>query len=234
MGTPCRSGVTFYLPVSDLKNFEKDYQALVTAKQNTAKEITNILNGGSSIETANGLSVGQELPVPSWQWVDVQNSAVQRFRDGTQLLQRDDTCGISEGGKIKILGFLSDQETALLSYTAPRPQVGTPCPSGVIFLSDSKKLKNYSEAYESVLTKRAALVAAIQSILSGQSQQQSLGSFVVGQSIKVRSWSWQTVAVETTQTFINATSKLAFEDSCGMVEGGIVTILGFFPTRHER
>lgn len=216
-GTSCETGDRFYLSTSELSHFEQDYQNLISAKQNIAQEIAAILKGKSSIQSSSGLSVGDELPVPGWEWVNVENSV------------NGGRCGIAEGGKVKILGFLADRTTALVSYTGPNNSMGTHCPSGVIFLSDSKVLANYSSMYERVIFERATLVAGIELILSGKSKQRPLGNLAVGQTIKVLSWSWQTVAVETSQSYSNRRARLAFEDVCGIEEGGTVTILGFLP-----
>lgn len=74
------------------------------------------------------------LPVPAWQWVTVANEAPlpQYATNGSWILVAGETCGIEPGGTVVVLA--EDTEGALVRYTAPRPMVGTPCPTGTEFL----------------------------------------------------------------------------------------------------
>jgi hypothetical protein len=74
-------------------------------------------------------------PISRWEWVDVVNErgVRQDYRNATITLKANDTCGIEEGGTVRVLG--TKDNDVLVEYTAPRPPLGTPCPSGVQLLT---------------------------------------------------------------------------------------------------
>jgi hypothetical protein len=86
---------------------------------------------------------GQSYPVAEWRWIDIVNPTpvTQQYSNATRPLSADDTCGIQEKGTVTVLA--SEDGTALVRYTAPGPQMGTPCPSGVMFLIPQSELETW-------------------------------------------------------------------------------------------
>lgn len=89
-----------------------------------------------------GFVIDQTVEVPEWRWVDVVNTTgiTQRFANGERTLKFGDACGIKEGGILTVRGF--DGDWVLVSYQAPSPQIGTPCPTGTVFFIHHEDLAN--------------------------------------------------------------------------------------------
>jgi hypothetical protein len=128
--------------VENLASWEEQYKERISGENSVRDAVSRILSGKTGTKSvvvgSRMYQVGDKITVPSWQWVEVLNkeSVKQEFSNGAAPLRFKDTCGIEPGGFIEVLGFHVEQGTteALVKYTAPGKPVGTPCPTGVIFL----------------------------------------------------------------------------------------------------
>ena len=123
----------------------------------------------------SGLSINQEIPVPEDEWVElardvinpyyvqtnfenVSNSFAMTRKERAKLMRENQTqvideagtrCIIEKRGRLKILGFSSDKQFALLENLDGRR--GSPCPSGAVFLMDVEKLATFEKKYEEII-----------------------------------------------------------------------------------
>jgi len=98
--------------------------------------------------SAQAQNIGDTATVPGWRWVDVANtrSVTQHFAGSDRELIYGDTCGIESGGTVDVIAV--DDERLLLSYTAPSAQLGTPCPSGVVFFVSKDEFLGMTQKYD--------------------------------------------------------------------------------------
>lgn len=82
---------------------------------------------------------GDMFNVPSWKWVDCENSS------------DCDKCGIEYGGTVKVVGEY-DKETVLCRYyNKDRQHInGTPCVSGTLFLIRKSELLNFNKEHAEI------------------------------------------------------------------------------------
>jgi len=81
----------------------------------------------------------QEKTVHNWEWVYCMNpeGIMQHYSNGNSMLSPGDSCGIEENGTIKIVAEIKNYY--LVEYKSPEKQLGTPCPSGTLFLISKEK-----------------------------------------------------------------------------------------------
>lgn len=98
----------------------------------------------SVVTTASSVpvTIGSTAIIPKWEWVEVVNTnpVKQFFSNGTFLLKKGETCGVEVGGLITVVKVLEDSNL-LVKYTAPDAPMGTPCPSGVLYILNEKDFK---------------------------------------------------------------------------------------------
>jgi hypothetical protein len=112
----------------------------------------------------------QHATVGEWEWVTVVNTLplAQGYSNGTHPVSAGDTCGIEPGGTVRLLG--SDAEGVLLEYTAPGTPMGTPCPSGVRFLTSHAHFQGMTATYMAGQAAAQATKERVQRLLNqGQS-----------------------------------------------------------------
>jgi hypothetical protein len=103
-------------------------------------EVEKILGGKSDVKEVKvgekTLKVGDTALISKWEWVDVMNLTPVKSANSTFVFKERgwfDSCGVDDGGTIKILGFTDDKARALVEYTTPRgaEAAGTKAPSGI-------------------------------------------------------------------------------------------------------
>lgn len=102
------------------------------------------------------------IPVPEWEWVEVVNSVLQKYSNGSRQLGPGETCGIEYSGKLVELS--AEAGTVLVRYSAPGISIGTSCPDGVRFLISRTQLDSMTAAYIEVAhakTERLNLIARL-------------------------------------------------------------------------
>jgi hypothetical protein len=139
-GTMAPSGVGLFLPVEEVARMPERNAGVRAERARLKAQVEKITTGKSTVREVEfdgkNWKVGDTKPVTGWQWVTVMNltpvegdRSLYRFQDKGEL----DTCGVSEGGTLKVLGFTDDREQALVEYRAPAGSraAGTMAPSGI-------------------------------------------------------------------------------------------------------
>lgn len=224
-----------------LKKIETETQKL---RSDFDKHIQAKMDEEKSKQGPTALAVGQKIMVPGWQWVEMTKSTRQEFRNGSKLLAKGDRCGIQEGATVAILGFSKDEQHALVEYSLEETSYGTPCPSGAEFFLTVKDLSTFDERYREITAKRKAEAEEVDLILEGKSTLKSVDVFTVSQTVPVRSWIWVDVVKPISQEFRSVnlggwqTPDSAIlspgprkNGTCGIEEGGELSILGFSSDR---
>lgn len=110
--------------------------------------MTLLLVAASNVATAEE----EFFLVPEWDWVEIVNFAQREFSNGSQQIGPRDTCGIEYGGELHPVS--SEGDVVLVEYKAPGFPMGTPCPSGVMFLTSWARLDEMTEQYVDETAKR--------------------------------------------------------------------------------
>ena len=177
-------------------------------------------------------TTGERHKVPAWQWVDLIEPVMNSYSNGRS---ETDHCGIKMGGEVEVLHFTKDETQALVEYTSPGDDLGTPCPSGAKFFLNVSQLNTMNTEYENNIAYIEAVKKSVDLIISGEGLQ-SVGDFSAGDTFKVPGWQWvspmlpienqyRSVSLGNWQT--PSSGFLGFGDSCGIKMGGEVRILGF-------
>lgn len=93
-------------------------------KYKARKLMVNNILSGATIQSHNGLNVGDEFGINYWSWVIVE-SPIGKFREL-------DLCRITPGNSVSLLGFWVEQKQILFTYQG----LGTDyaeCPNGTLF-----------------------------------------------------------------------------------------------------
>lgn len=90
----------------------------------------------SNLLATLAIALGSSFPVPSWQWVDVLNTAPVSNVNITYSY--GDRCGIEPGGSVAVLD--SDEDRILVRYYSDVAKAGTSCPNDAIFWVEKRDL----------------------------------------------------------------------------------------------
>ena len=217
-GTSCPPGAIFFLAVDELREFDERYEMFLEKERLRDKMVQTILLRDEDLpKEVEGLSIGQIVNIPEWQWVDV----VKRVIDETDkdYLEKGDSCGIQRGEQLEILGFSNDAKLALVENDT-RDSGGTPCPTGAIFFLAVDELKEFDERYEMFLELERFRDNLVETILSGdEALPKEVEGLYVGQVVNIPDWRWVGVVKD-----IKYVEK---GDVCGIKEGWTLKILGF-------
>ncbi len=118
---------------------------------------------------ASGLSPrvgrGEWARVPEWEWVDPVNFPLrQEFSNGSREMSEGDSCGIKKGGQIDVLS--SEDGTLLVLYGAPGKPMGTPCPSGTMFLTSREHFDTFEPRFIAELVRLGERDALIKRLMA--------------------------------------------------------------------
>lgn len=113
----CRPGAKFEFPSAELATFRSKYEKHVEEEAIFREEIRDILSGRSQIHSVETLTQGDVLQVGDYELVlDIYGVYTTR-----EIIRAGVECGSEEGSSVEILGFLSDEQHALVEQTSTGP-----------------------------------------------------------------------------------------------------------------
>jgi hypothetical protein len=170
-------------------------------------------------------STAKTALVPQASWITVFNEepVVQEYSNGTSLLHAGDACITDFGATVTVVDEV--QEGALLvEYEAPRLQLGTTCPTGVLFLLAEEEFNQMTELYYHKFFAMEVEKTSVEQILHDN---------YFGQETDAGEWEWVDVVnlEPVVQQFSNGPSELVYGDSCGIGSdvgnpGGTIRVRG--------
>ena len=229
VGTPCPRGAMFFIDTEELAVFDDLYEEYLRLEGVQDDFVDQILsNIGKPPFQAFGVSVDQTIRVPKWKWVNVVERVESNYTNGPAMLEKGESCGIQEGGELRVLSFSPDSSAALVENLTGGP--GTSCPTGVKFVISAEELAGFDDLYEENLRLEGIQDNLVDQILSdtGERPSQVFG-ISVDQTIRVPGWKWVNVAESIRNNYTNGTAMLEKGKSCGLQEGGELRVLGFSP-----
>ncbi len=218
VGASCSAGVLFFLAVDELKTFDESYEMILKQEQARDEMVGAILSGSKDLpKEVEGLSIGQIVNIPGWQWVNVVKDI--------EYVEKEDSCGIQKGGQLEILGFSYGADLVLVENKTGG--AGTPCPEGALFfLTVDDELKTFDESYEMILKQEQARDKMVETILSGSKDlPKEVEGLSIGQIVNIPGWQWVNVVKDIVDE--NDSYTLEKGESCGIQKGGQLEILGF-------
>ena len=202
--------------------------------------VEKILSGTDDLPTqVAGLSINKSIKVPEWQWVDIVKPIMNQFRgisitnqysNASAMLEKGESCGIKYGGSVEILGFSPEGEKALLEYSSPGDDLGTPCPSEAVFFLSTEELASFEERYAERVHREEQRDALVEKILSGANDLPTqVADLSVNEATHIPEWQWINVVKPIENQYSNGFSMLEKGENCGIQGGGSIAILGFSP-----
>ena len=231
LGTPCPSGALFFISTEELASFEERYAERVHREEQRDALVEKILSGADDLPTqVASLSVNEAINVPGWQWVDVVKPIMNHYSNGSSMLEKGENCGIKYEGSVEILGFSPEGEKALLEYSSPGDDLGTPCPSGALFFISTEELASFEERYAERVHREEQRDALVEKILSGAKDLPTqVADLSVNEATHIPEWQWINVVKPIENQYSNGSSMLEKGEKCGIQGGGSIAILGFSP-----
>lgn len=131
-----------------------EFKSRITALR---AEVEKIVSGKSDVKEVRAgdktLKIGDTATISKWEWVDVMNLTPVKSANNSFVfkdLGSFDSCGVDNGGTIKILGFSDDKARALVEYTLPKGvgARGTRAPSGIQYFLPVAKFTQMKQLAE--------------------------------------------------------------------------------------
>ena len=221
---PSSSRTTFTRNLAAFRRTQEGIGAEVFSMDKEAAVILENLEPREWKTNRRTFKIDEVLYVPGWEWVDVV------FPDKQSTRIEEETCGIEATGELKIRGFSTERNSALIEYTAPGDSWGTPCDTGTYFLISTRKLGDFPSTQEGIgaevfsMDKEAAVILEN---LEPREWKTNRGTFKVDEVLYAPGWEWVDVV------FPDKQSTRIEEETCGIEATGELKIRGFSTERNS-